>query len=219
MIEKYYKKNYWSKLLEKEEVLEPFPNCPITKNTFFINLVYVNTNNNDIIDEWLMFPNNDALIGYLEYIWFPITFVSITNITNEIIIPEVTDTASIINILKDSKNIANKEYITYMENVDELLNNVIYSNNYSNLLELEEYFKKSFSKELDKFSYFKVFNSPLELGKFIFKEVDPENINIELKKVNGKSYDEWINICENVEHSLDNGKEFITLINEALDLL
>lgn len=215
MIEKYFKKSFWRDLLNKEEILDPFPDSTILNNTIFMNVVYVNSNNNDIIDEWLIFPNRSALLGYFEYIWFPITFLSLTNVENQLVVPEIIDTQSVVNILRNSKNILNKELIENMENVNEQLTNIIYKNieeDFEDIYEMQEYYKNSFCKEIDKFSSFTVFECPYMLGKYLLDKLGSE----EILKISGLSNKEYLDLCSNVSQ---NNEKFLNIVNKALEML
>lgn len=219
MTHNYDSFDYWEELINENKTMrgQMFMNTlPNEKTVYIHSLVFCK--NNGINNSWAYFPDEKALLGYIQYSFLQETFykwiygkeriiVSVPNITVEKIISDGEKNNKITN--EEANNM--RRHL----NMIKACWNLPRDKTIRSLLKFARDFNRTWYGDSREFLYLKIFTSSEELGEFVLnsnyiirrneKEIEP-----------GLTVEEWKKICEKAEHDKMYGEKFKDILIKSL---
>lgn len=219
MTHNYDSFGYWEELINENKTMRAqmfMNNLPNKKTIYIHSLVFCK--NNGINNSWAYFPDEKALLGYIQYSFLQETFykwiygkeriiVSVPNITVEKIISD-----------GEKNNKITKEEAENMRrhvNMIKACWNLPRDKTIQSLLKFARDFNRTWFGDNREFLYLKIFTSSEELGEFVLnssyitrnneKEIEPD-----------LSKEEWIEICKKAEEDKIYGEKFKNILLKSL---
>lgn len=216
---KYDHYYYWKNLMEQKGHDNPFARDKITENSVFLNGVIVNCFKGSY-NRWLHFPDIRALIGFLSYVFIPTAFFMFLSEEDEDVMIN-SDLDELLNIMQESDKCQEKELIPLMKEFSIRLKelwNYEYNECFNALKNFSASYNKQWNQTLEEFSYFEVFNSPRELGKYVVELYEKsEDVDISrLEEQLGVAKEEWLSICDKVYENDFMNRKFTELLNNRI---
>jgi hypothetical protein len=214
---------YWHNLILKEEQIweNGFREIPLTQESVFIHYVIVNCYG-DSDDSWVYFPNVKAALGFLEYVFLPTAFNTLfagkEDSTLTVPLAHVEELLEIIDESPEYSDIQ-KSLITDMEEFVTKLQELWELDEQQCIEKLKEYsltFSERWLNNIDIFFYFNIFNSPQEIGDFIVKTYEEEDMIERIEDQLGLTKDEWLNVCQSVYTNEFMKRKFIEILNNRI---
>lgn len=224
---KYNTLEYWKDAITEEEVWTgPFKNLPITEKSLFIHSVIVNCNDADgYIDAWACFPDIQALLGFIEYVFLPTAFSIWLNGLEDDEDEEEEALKTAEEILDAYVGLQNhkykKELLAMRSNIAEI-DSFWDLDDKKCLLYLEQFAKKMYSQwagPIEKFFYFHIFKSPVEIGKYVVDSFEEDKLLDIMEEDMGLTKKQWEYIYNNIYHNEKNEYRFFEILNDKLHML
>ncbi len=218
MKSKYNNCYYWENIVKKDKCDNPFANEPITEESVFFHGVIINCHG-ESYERWLHFPNNEALCGFLNYVFVPMSFFAFLSNETELLSQGNLD--EVLDIMSESEKCNKKELIPQMRefsNQLDMLWNCDREKCYGELKKFLTHYNERWNQGHELFSYCDVFKSPLELGKYMVdlyensEELEISMLEDQLEVSKG----EWLNICSTVYENDFMRRKFTEILNNKL---
>ncbi|MFZ3129788.1 MAG: hypothetical protein WA125_01490 [Desulfosporosinus sp.] len=218
MKSKYDNYYYWENIVKKYKGVNPFANDSITEESVFFHGVIINCHGGSY-ERWLHFPNNEALLGFLNYIFMSMAFVSFLSNETELLMQGDLD--EMLDIMTDSEKCSQKDLIPEMREFSSQIRELWNCDGENCFDELKKFmvnYNERWNKDLEIFSYIEVFKSPFELGKYMVdtyeksKEADISMLEDQL----GVSKGEWLKICSTVYENDFMKRKFTEILNNRI---
>ncbi len=215
---KYDNYYYWENIIKKSKGINPFANDPITEKSVFFHGVIINCNGGSY-ERWLHFPDNEALLGFLNYIFMSMAFFSF--LSNETEVFMQGDLDEMLDIMTDSEKCSQKNLIPEMREFSSQIRELWNYKGENCFEELKKFmvdYNERWNKDLVLFSYIDVFRSPFELGKYMVetyeksKEADISMLEDQL----GVSKGDWLQICSTVYENEFMKRKFTEILNNRI---
>lgn len=167
---KYNNAYYWQNLIHKQQLPQIFNNEPITEQScFFHGIIYNAHGRRTMIEDILHFPEIDACIGYLRYIYLPMAFFSFTNQKNGIALPIDFSLAELIDYISDNDFIQYYQYRRPMDEVQQLIELLCRPDLTEELtkhflVRIEQIFSEYFRRDTTAYAFFHLYSTPVALG-------------------------------------------------------
>ena len=218
MKSKYDNYYYWENIVKKDKRINPFANDPITEETVFFHGVIINCHGDSYV-RWLHFPNNKALLGFLNHIFVSIAFFSF--LSNEIKFLVQCNLDEMLDIMSTSNKCSKKDLIPEMREFHTQIRALWTCDGENFFDELKMFladYNERWNKDFELLSYIDVFKSPFELGKYLIDSYEnSENTNINMLEFQlGVSKEEWLNICSTVYENDFMKRKFTEILNNRI---
>lgn len=218
MKSKYDNNYFWENVAKKEKSDNPFATDPITEESVFFHGVLTNCHG-DSYERWIHLPNVEALFGFLNYVFVTMAFFTFLSKEKELLIQGDLD--EILDIMNTSEKCTRKDLIPEMREFSFQIRELWNCEGEKCLDELKQFLKKyneRWNKELELFSYFDVFKSPYELGKYMVDSYEnSEMVDISmLEDQLGVTKAEWLKICSSVYENDFMKRTFIVILNNRI---
>ena len=216
---KYDNYYYWENIVKKDKSENPFASEPITEESVFFHGVIVNCHGQSY-ERWLHFPNNDALFGFLNYIFVSMAFFAFLSKETEFLVQGNLD--EMLDIMTDSEKCNRKDLIPKMREFSSQIRELLNCDGVKCFDELKmflENYNERWNKDLELFSYFDVFKSPFELGKYMvdsYENSEETDISM-LEDQLGVTKGEWLNICSTVYENDFMKRKFTEILNNRIN--
>lgn len=215
---KYDTYYYWENIVNKAKIDNPFAGDPITEESVFFHGVVINCHGGSY-ERWLHFPNNQALLGFLNYVFVIMAFFAFLSNETELLIQGNLD--DMLDIMTDSEKCSQKDSIPEMREFSSQIRELWNSDNEKCFDELKKFLKnynERWNKDNELFSYFDVFKSPIELGKYMvdsYQNSEEADISM-LEDQMGVTKGEWLNICSTVYENDFMKRRFTEILNNRI---
>ncbi|MDD4494468.1 MAG: hypothetical protein PHV32_09015 [Eubacteriales bacterium] len=215
---KYDNYHYWKNFVKNGKSDDPFATDPITEESVFFHGVIINCRG-ESYKRWLHFPNNEALLGFLNYVFVSMAFFSFLSNETELLIQGDID--EMLDIMIDSEKCSQKDLIPEMREFSSQIRELWNCDGGKCFDELKKFlvkYNERWNKGLELFSYIDVFKSPLELGEFIIDSYEnSEQTDISMIEDQlGVTKDEWLNICNTVYENDFIKRKFTEILNNRI---
>lgn len=220
MKENYNSFSYWENLINENKTIRGhmFMDKPPTEKSLYIHTL-IFSKGNGLNNMWSYFPDERALIGYMQYSFLQEAFYTWINCDKEKIyyIPS----KSVEDIIKDGerKNRITKEEANDMRRHLEIINSCWTLPKNKVLPTLKKFardFNKTWYGNNKEFLYLKVFEKPEELGDFVVKSSIASSTEEEFELRINADIDTWIDICKNADKDKENGEKFREILLKNL---
>jgi hypothetical protein len=220
MKSKYANFYYWENVIEKEGIEKVFAETLVTKDSVFFHGVIADCSDNSSVIRWICFPDVKALLGFIYYAFLPTAFINLLT-NNDEPFQMAAPLNELLSVMSESDECVNRDLIPSMREFDELIYKLWDMERSECIVELKkmsELYEKAWNTRKDKFSYFRVFNSPVELGEYLvdsysgYDDVDISDLEEQLEV----SKDEWLKICAEVYENDFMRKKFADLLNNRV---
>lgn len=217
--EKYRHFYFWENLIKNDEKIFEglFRNQTITEQSVFLNTVIVNCNTNILYDNWICFPEVEAALGFIQNVFMTSafdTYLSPTedsiNIINETV-EELLETVDYES--SELKRMSIEEIKTFIEEIDVIWDG---DNIYDKLKCFSYKFNDRWGKVDSIFFYFNIFDSASEVGDYVIKGYEEENMLDYFKEETGLTKEQWQDIYQNVYQNAFIKKRFMDILNNRI---
>lgn len=218
MKSKYDNNYYWENIVRKDKNDNPFAIEPITRESVFFHGVVINCHG-ESYERWLHFPNDKALLGFVNYVFAPMAFFAF--LSNESELLNQGDLDDILDLMSDSEKCSQKNLIPEMKEFSSRLRELWNCDGEKCFDELKKFlmdYNERWNKELELFSYIEAFKSPLELGKYMvdsYENSEETDISM-LEDQLGVTKGEWLNICSTVYENDFMKRKFTEILNNRI---
>ena len=215
---KYDSDYYWENIVKKDKSDNPFANEPITEESVFFHGVIINCHG-DSYERWLHLPNIEALLGFLNYVFVTMAFCAFLSKEKGLLIQGDLD--EMLDIMNDSEKCSQKDLISEMREFGSQIRELWNCDGEKCFDELKKFlvgYNERWNKGLELFSYFDVFKSPFELGKYMvdsYENSEETDISM-LEDQLGVTKAEWLDICNTVYENDFMKRKFTEILNNRI---
>jgi hypothetical protein len=217
-MEKYKHYYFWENILKNNEEVwkNSFRNMPLTQDSKFINTVIVDCNNSVMEDNWVYYPNVEALLGFIHHVFLPTAFALILfSEQGEFITPMAT-AKELLDLAKEMDEVKNRDLIEVMEKQDAELKSIWTMDKKEIWMSLQNFtqrFNEIWGKTMDVFFYYNIFNTPTEIGKYLINEYEKDQMLDYFEDESGLTKEEWLSTCNAVYDNDFLRMKFIDILN------
>lgn len=221
MQSKYSLFPYWENyIIKNEDILKGhFNTMPITKDSVFTHMVLVNCYG-DSSNVWAYYPNINALLGLLQYIYFPTVFnIKLLGKENDEIAVPMCTVEELLEIAEDGTKCQSKEEISVMNEQIERFQELWNLNDEEAFEKLRSFsidFNEHWTKDRGIFFYFDVYRTPSELGNYLIEAYEEVEMIDRLEEDLGLSKYEWIKLCDSVYENEFMRHKFVDILNNRI---
>lgn len=216
MGEKTYNNSfYWQNRLDKNNLTKP-----ITKGSVFCYEAFIDCSGECIV-RWSCFPNAKAMLGYIQHITMStIYFSHLVSRAEGLFITPGRSTYKLLEYLgKSTNNTVDEEKLEIAKKENEYLD-TLWKLRDEEIIEKLKRFQKETSGvwrcELSYFTYFEIYENPLEIVETIIKDYEKAGVLEELEEALGMSKADWLDICGKVYESEFMKRKFVDILNNRL---
>jgi len=224
-MEKFKQYYFWENLLKNNEEVwkNSFRNMPLSRNSKFINTVVVDCNNGVIEDNWVYYPNEEALLGFIHHVFLPTAFALILFRESDEFITPMATVKELLDSIEEMEEGENRESIHVMRLQDdelEALWNMDRGDVWDGLQKFSQKFNETWGKNLDVFFYFNIFETPVEIGKYLIAEYEKDQMLDYFEDESGLTKEAWMSLCNSVyENDIARIKFMDILNNRTKDII
>jgi hypothetical protein len=217
-MKKYKQYFFWENVLTNNEEVwkNSFRNMPLTHESRFINTVIVDCNNSIMEDNWVYYPNAEALLGFIHHVFLPTAFALILfSESGEFITPMAT-VKDLLDLAEEVNEDKNRASVALMRKQDEELENIWNMDEeemWSRLYHFSQEFNQEWGRNTDVFFYFNIFNTPTEIGEYLVAEYEKDEMLDYFEEESGLTKEEWFNTCNGVYENDFLKLKFIDILN------
>lgn len=219
MTDNYDSFTYWEELINENKTIrgQMFMDTLPNERTIYVHSL-VFCKNNGINNSWIYFPDEKALLGYIQYSFLQESFYKWIYGKERIIInvPNVT-VEKIISDGEKNNKITKEEADNMRRHVNMIKAcwNLPRDKIIKNLLRFARDFNRTWFGDNREFLYLKIFTSSEELGEFVLKSnyITRRNKN---QIEPGLTAEEWKEICKKAEKDKAYGTRFKNILQKAL---
>ena len=219
MTNNYDSFTYWEELISENKTIrgQMFMDTLPNERTIYIHSL-VFCKNNGINNSWTYFPDEKALLGYIQYSFLQESFYKwiygkeriIVNVPNVTVEKIISDGEINNKITKEEANNMRRHV-----NMIKACWNLPRDKVIKSLLRFARDFNRTWFGDNREFLYLKIFTSSEELGEFVLNSnyITRRNKN-EIEP--GLTTEEWQEICKKAEHDEVYGIRFKNILQKAL---
>ena len=220
MKNKYDSFKYWENLISENKTIRGhmFMNeLPTEKSLYIHTLIF--SKFNGLKNIWSYFPDEMALLGYIQYSFLQEAFYIWINGRKQGIsyiplkpVEEIIKDGEKRNRITKEESLEMKKQVERIKKLWSLPRNKI-------LLELKKFvrdFNKAWNGDSTEFLYLKIFNTPEELGEFVINSSYMSSSVEEFEKMSSKSIDDWKIICSTADKDKITGEAFRKILLKYL---
>ncbi len=221
---KYHNQYYWENLIRARKLEETFNSARITEQSvFFHGILYNSYGRRKLLEDVIHFAEQDALTGYLYYVFFPTAFLSFTNEEKGITVPLGISLPELIGYVSSNDFVRYHNYLRPMYQLLELSIEALQSDGAQReetLRHMESIFNYSFQQDRDAYGMMHIYRSPRELGEYFASlyQIDGEKqLGAELfYHKTGLRKHEWESIYTQAASNIFTGRKFMNCISNLL---
>lgn len=212
--------DYWEGLISENKTIRGhmfMDKSPTNKSLYVHTLIYCK--NNGLNNIWGYFPDEQALIGYIQYSFLQEAFYKWIYGKNRLVtkIPNI----SVAKIISDGEknNLISKEEVDNMRRHLEMITKCWSLPREKIVLEITRFvrdFNKTWYGDSREFLYLKVFKTIEDLGEFVVKSSYITSTEEEFKNRIGVSVEEWRQIYNNALVDISSGSKFRDILLRSL---
>lgn len=212
--------DYWEGLISENKTIRGHmftDKAPTSKSLYVHSLVYCK--NNGISNVWGYFPDEMALVGYIQYSFLQEAFYKWIYGKNRLVtnIPNI----SVEKIILDGEKnkMISKEESDNMRRHLGMITKCWSLGQEKIILEINRFvrdFNRTWYGDSKEFLYLKVFKTTEELGEFVIKSSYTTSTEEEFKDRIGVSVEEWRDICKNAVSDKEAGFQFREILLKSL---
>lgn len=215
---KYKNFYFWENLIRKKEVITSgyFRGFNLTRNSIFLNTVIVNYNTGILYDWWICYPNISATLGFIQNVFLISAFDAFLLPEQETVCIVTGTLGEFLEVAKDNESMDNKDYIPEMEEFADMIEKIWNADEealYEEVKNYSEKYNRRWGKKNTVFSYFHVFNCAEEVGRYIIKDYERENMISYFTEDTGLTKEQWEEIYLNVYENEFLRKRFMDILN------
>jgi hypothetical protein len=217
-MKKYKQYLFWENVLTNNEQVwkNSFRNMPLTHDSRFINTVIVDCNNSIMEDNWVYYPNAEALLGFIHHVFLPTAFTLILfSESGEFITPMAT-VNELLDMAEEVNEDKNRASVALMRKQDEELESIWSmeaEDMWTKLYDFSQEFNQEWGKNTDVFFYFSIFKTPIEIGEYLVAEYEKDQMLDYFEEESGLTKEEWFSTCEGVYENDFLRLKFIDILN------
>jgi hypothetical protein len=211
--------DYWEELINQNKTIrgQMFMDfLPNEKTIYIHSLVFCK--NNGINNSWTYFPDEKALLGYIQYSFLQEAFYKWIYGKDRVIvsIPNVP-ADRIISDGEKNKKITKEEADNMRRHVNMIKAcwNLPRDKTIKNLLRFARDFNRTWFGDNREFLYLKIFNSAEEVGDFVLKS-NYITRRDEKEIESGLTLEDWKEICKKAEYNKIYGEKFKDILLKSL---
>jgi len=217
-MEKYRQYYFWENVLKNNEEAwkNSFRNMPLTHNSKFVNTVVVDCNNGVMEDNWVYYPSADALLGFIHHVFLPTAFALILFTESGEFVTPMATAKELLDSVEGMNEDKNRVLIDIMRKQEAELESIWYADAdeiWDRLCKFSLEFNQIWSKGMDVFFYYNIFNTPMEVGEYLVKEYEKDQMLDYFEDESGMSKEEWLNTCRGVYENDFLRVKFLDILN------
>lgn len=215
----YNSLDYWEGLIDKHKTIRGnmFMDVPPSKKSIYIHSL-IFCKNNGLSNMWSYFPDEKALLGYLQYSFLQEAFYKWIYGKERVVvnIPNIPVDKIILDGEKNKK--ITKQEADKMKKQLNFIKGLWVFPRETIIRKLKDFvrdFNKSWYGDSKEFLYLKIFLNSKELGEFVIK-ANKMAFTQDFHEIVGLSKEEWLEICEKAEQSKTYGEDFRNVLLKSL---
>lgn len=224
-MEKYKHYYFWESILKNNEEVwkNSFRNMPLSRSSKFINTVIVDCNNNVMEDNWVYYPNAEALLGFVHHVFLPTAFALVLfSEEGEFVTPMAT-AKDLLDSAEEIGEEKNRGLLPIMRKHDAELAamwDLEEEELWRALRSFAEGFNEIWGRNTEVFFYFNIFNTPMELGEHLVEEYEKDQMLDYFEEESGLTKEEWMDMCNVVYENDFSRMKFLDILNNrAKDII
>jgi len=217
-VSKYDSYHFWENLIQKEAAMweNGFQNKPLTPDSIFVYTVIMDHGKDYLKSRWAYYPDAYALLGFLQYVFLPTAFFSwLDREVEGFNIPLATG-EQVLKVMGELEPDLNSEILRKMAIQLEKIKDLWGASPLKCLEGLQ-----SFSREFNHFwqeaegklVYFKIFESPDEIGKYVLRGGEAAAALAVIEEEIDLTKGQWEAVYQNVFRDPFMRKKFIDILN------
>lgn len=219
--QKYREFYYWENLIRKNVNLTEgyFRGIPLCRESIFVNTVIVNCDTSVLYDWWLCFPDVASALGFIQNIFITSAFNSYLSPEEDFVAIINGTTEELLEAAESGTNCTRKELIPEMRRFMEVIDNIWKEDDENVFEKLKEYsleFSNRWGEISNVFSYFSIFKSPEEIGRYVLEGYEAENIVDYFTEETGLTKEQWEDVYQNVYENEFMKKKFMDILNNKI---
>lgn len=221
---KYQNSYYWENLIRTRKLMATFNEERISKDSiFFQGIIYNSFGRRKLLEDVIHFSSQDALAGYLQYVFLPTAFLSFTNEEKGIIVPLGISLYELIGYVSQNDFV---RYHNYLQPMDQLLElsekaNAASGEDQRKLLQrIESVFNYSFQLDRDAYAMMHVYTSAADLGKYfsnLYQIDGNKHLGAELfYHKTGLRKHEWEELYQHADENVFSSRKFMNCVKNLI---
>ncbi|WP_089284635.1 hypothetical protein [Anaerovirgula multivorans] len=225
-VSKYESFYFWENLIHKEEPLweNGFQNKPLTESSIYIYTVLMDHNKDFLKSKWAYYPDVYALLGFLQYVFLPTSFFTwLDNDVDGFNIP-LTTGEELLQIMLEVEKTLDPWEIGLMKTQLEEVKAFWQLSEEACLEKIHQFsvaFNQSWIGKSDKLVYFKIFQTPVDIGKYVLQggEIAGEGFTEVMEEEIEMTKAQWEDVYQKVYQDPFMRKKFIDILNYKIGCL
>jgi hypothetical protein len=215
---KYDSYYFWENLIHKEEALweNGFQNKPLTERSIFIYTVLLDYNKDFLKSKWAYYPDVYTLLGFIQYVFLPTSFFTLLDDEVEGFNMPLATGEELLHIMCEMEETIDLQKVTLMKKQLEEVKSFWKLSEKECLKKIQEFsgvFNQSWQGMSDKVVYLKTFQTPTEIGDYVFFGDNEEVFTEVIEEEIDMTQSQWKELCKNVYKDPFIRKKFIDLLN------
>lgn len=212
--------DYWMQLIDHEAPMWEggFLNSMLDIKALFVYTVIIDYDKGFMRNRWAHYPNLDALLGFIEYVFMPTaTFTMFDEEEDNFMVP-MAITEEILQYMEsvyDKKGIQRDMNLT-LDKLSQMKSDKELK--LSTVKEFCQLFNKKWYEREGKVIYINVFKNSIEIADFLHKLVGAYGINL-IEEELDMSYESWQELCHNLYDHEFLKQQFTSILNNKLGCL
>lgn len=220
MKHKYNSFQFWENLISENKTIRGhmfMDKLPTEKSLYIHSLIF--SRGNGLKNIWSYFPDEMALLGYIEYSFMQEAFYTWINGRDQVV--TYIPLKPVEEIIKDGERrnkISKRDALEMKRQVNEIKKIWTVPKN-KVLLEIKKFvrdFNKTWYGDSTEFLYLKVFKTPEELGEFVISSSYMSSSVEEFESKTRKNIDDWREICSTADKEKVTGEAFRKILLKYL---
>lgn len=220
MRDNYNSFDYWEGLISENKTIRGhmfMDKAPTNKSLYIHTLVYCK--NNGISNVWSYFPDEMALVGYIQYSFLQEAFYKWIYGKNRLVtvIPNIS-VEKIISDAEENKLISKDEADNMRRHLGMITRcwSLPKEKIISEIIKFARDFNRTWYGDSTEFLYLKIFKTVEELSEFVINSSYTTSTEEEFKDRVGFTVEEWREICSNAVIDKDKGYKFRDILLKSL---
>lgn len=210
---KYNNPYYWEDVLLKKRNLwrDDFAEIKSPHDAIFINTAVIDYERDVIDNNWACYPDAKSLLGFIQYVYIPLAFFYIINITNQDLYIPICSHSEMLEYINDSGS----EYGDVMKTSLDELNTYWELDSVSCLEKLREFSNKfnSFWYHENSIFHLGIFGSTFEIADYLIHTTEFGEV---LEEYIGLTTIQLKDICENFYTDRFSKRSFVHILNNNI---
>ena len=220
MRNKYNSFEYWQNLISANNTIRGhmlMDKLPTPKSVYIHTIIF--SKFNGLKNTWSYFPNEMALLGYIQYSFLQEAFyIWINGREQGISYIPLKPAEEIIKDGEKRSKITSKEAAEMRKQIEKIKKIWLLPKS-KIVLEIKKFireFNKIWYGNNNEFLYLKIFNTPEELGEFVINSSYMSNSEEDFKNKYSETIDDWREICRTAETEKVTGDAFRKILLKYL---